>query len=349
MKKQLHIFLLFSLIFFPAFSTALTLQEQAQEQAEAVKPQTIPVPVKTAIEAGLQTRQPRLDISFSINKHLFFPAKQNMHNIFLFTIKNADLNYLPVASTEIQVQENETPAKLTTRSVCYLQFNSLEESVPGPMVKEVYIPIHFETEASYDPEAEVTCSTAYPLPPGKYRLSMAITTEDMEKIGVQYYDFDIPGPSSFKDTITTTPLFFVEKSKQLQAPEVQAEVHLDYFVYSVIQITPNLKKEFSSGDNVELFFFILGAQPNEQRKYDVEVEYEILQNDKTVIRYAKQTYEYPLIIQTLPLKRTVLIKKGEEEKKETRDLEAGEYTLNLKILDKISGKTAIQTIGFSAK
>ncbi|MBN1272764.1 MAG: hypothetical protein JXB26_10895 [Candidatus Aminicenantes bacterium] len=272
-----------------------------------------------------------------------------MHNIFLFTIKNADLNYLPVASTEIQVQENETPAKLTTRSVCYLQFNSLEESVPGPMVKEVYIPIHFETEASYDPEAEVTCSTAYPLPPGKYRLSMAITTEDMEKIGVQYYDFDIPGPSSFKDTITTTPLFFVEKSKQLQAPEVQAEVHLDYFVYSVIQITPNLKKEFSSGDNVELFFFILGAQPNEQRKYDVEVEYEILQNDKTVIRYAKQTYEYPLIIQTLPLKRTVLIKKGEEEKKETRDLEAGEYTLNLKILDKISGKTAIQTIGFSAK
>ncbi len=203
----------------------------------------------------------------------------------------------------------------------------------------------------YDAEKEEIYSTGYPLPPGKYILSMAITSQNLEKIGTQYYEFTLPNPNGFTDALGTTPVFFVKKITRLAAPETITMVHKDYFTYSVLQVETNLDHVFTAGDNLDVFLFIFGAQPDEQNRNDIVVNYEVKKGDEAIIKYAETAYDNPLISQPLPLKRTVLIRttKGEEtkERKETRDLEPGTYSLDILIKDNLSGKTLTKTVEFS--
>ncbi len=230
----------------------LAAQEKKQEEkAQESKPVFIPQEVKSAFEEGIKTRQVRLDIPFTIIKYLFLPAQENMHSIFLFKVKNVDLGFYPIAPTpEItekkEQKEEETeappeseivPAKLQSNSRIFLQFNKLEGNEPGEVVKEIYIPVNFQVESSsYEPDKEELYTTAYPLPPGNYIISMAITSLNYEKIGTQYFEFSLPNPFSFTDSLETTPLFFVQNVKRMDSAELQPEIHKDFFTWSILQI-----------------------------------------------------------------------------------------------------------------
>ena len=178
---------------------------------------------------------------------------------------------------------------------------------------------------------------------------MAITSLNFEKIGTQYFEFSLPNPFSFTDSLETTPIFFVKSMKRISSAETKAEVHKGFFTYSMLQIEANFRRIFSSGDNFELFFYVFGAQPLENGKYNIEVYFEVLKGEEKAIRFAPGTYDAPLIDQPLPLRRTVIIKSEEGERKETRDLEPGKYTLSIKITDKVSGKSISKTIDFEVK
>jgi hypothetical protein len=340
-------------------------EEKQEEQAQELKPVFIPPEVKSVFEEGLITREPRLDIPFTIVKHLFLPAQQNLHSIFFFKVKNADLGFYPIApapaSPEKQEQKEEkkeeappeseiVPAMLQSNSRLFLQFNKLEGKVPGELVKEIYIPINFQVESSsYDPDKEEIYSTAYPFPPGNYIMSAAITSLNYEKIGTQYFEFSLPDPSSFTDSLDTTPLFFVRNVRRMDSPELQPEIHKNFFTWSILQIEPNLDRILSSGKNFELFFYIFGAKTSEDGKYNIEVDYEVLKGEEEAIRFAPGAYDLPLISQPLNLKQTLIIKSKEGERKETKDLEPGNYTLSLKITDKVSGKSVTKTMDFEVK
>ena len=222
-------------------SPCLALQEKKQkETAQESKPIFIPKDVKSVFEEGIKTREARLDIPFTIIKHLYLPARENMHNIFLFKVKNADLGFSPIAlapeSPEKKVEKEEdkevpseseiVPAKLQSNSYLFLQFNKLEGNEPGEVVKEIYIPVNFQVESSsYEPDKEELCTTAYPLPSGNYILSMAITSLNFEKIGTQYFEFSLPNPLSFTDNLETTPILFVKNMKRMDSAEPRPEIH----------------------------------------------------------------------------------------------------------------------------
>ena len=86
---------------------------------------------------------------------------------------------------------------------------------------------------------------------------------------------------------------------------------------------------------------------------DAIIEFKTIAGDKvkssnrvdTVIRWQAQNYVSPLIDQALPLMRT--LKTG--EKTEQKDLEAGKYTLVIKIMDKVSGLTLDKKMPFEVK
>jgi len=343
----------------------LALQEEKQEEkAQESKPIFIPQEVKSVFEEGIKTRQARLDIPFTIIKHLFLPAQENMHSIFLFKVKNVDLGFYPMAPApespekkEEKEEEKEAPpeseivpAKLQSNSSIFLQFNKLEGNEPGEVVKEIYIPVNFQVESSsYEPDKEELYTTAYPLPSGNYILSVAITSLNFEKIGTQYFEFSLPNPFSFTDSLDTTPIFFVKNMKRMDSAELRPEIHKDFFTWSILQIETNVERIFSSGENFELFFYVFGAQPLESGKYNIEVNFEVLKGEEKVIRFAPGAYDSPLIPQPLHLKQTFTIKSEEGERKETRDLEPGKYTLSISITDKVSGKSMTKTIDFEVK
>ncbi len=218
------------------------------------------------------------------------------------------------------------------------------------------MPFGLEVDSdSYEPEKEEIYSTGYPLPPGNYLLSMAIASQNLEKIGTQYFEFTLPSAASFTEGLETTPIFFNKKINQMSAPESTTNIHKGFFTYSILQIEPNLDRVFSKGDNLDIFFFIYGTQPNpdDPQKVSIEITYSVLKGEEAVIRYAPQKYDALLVSQPLPLKRTVIIKTTKEgkteERKETKDLEPGTYILNIDIKDTISGKTLKKTVDFECK
>lgn len=333
-----------------------TYSFSVQEERLAV---TIPPQVKAALQEGMESQQPRTDIPFQITNYLYLPAgPQNLHTVFFFKVKNADLGYAPPSAKPQAETEESQPAetKLISHRYVFIQFNKLETATPGELVKEIYIPMRVEIDsASYNPEEEGTYTTGYPLPPGNYLLSMAITSEDpnFQTIGTQYFEFSLPDPYSFTNTLDTTPIFFAKSLKQVAAPETVADIHKDYFAYSILQIVPNLERVFSPQNNLDIFFYIFGTQANAQNQTDIDIHFEVLQGEELVINFAQQKYQSPLVSQELPMKKTVLVKttKGTEttETRERRDLEPGTYTLSINIVDNISGKKATKSIEFEVK
>jgi len=329
-------------------------EDQEKKQAEAVY---IPKEVKDVFKAGMDNREPRLDIPFTVFKHLYLPARQNMHVVFFFKVKNSDLGFAPLTpagGTPEKKEEDtaetagETAVQLQSKAHCFLQFNQLD----GNFVKEIYIPFQLQADgSSYDPEEEGIYTTGYPLPSGKYLLSMAIASFELEKIGTQYVEFTIPDPATFTDTLETTPVFFVNQLNRMSSSEMKAEIHKDYFIYAVLQITPNLESVFRPGDNLDIFFFIFGAQPNETNMFDIDATYSVMKGDEAVIKFAGTKYDAPIVSQPLPLKKTVVIQTQEgnqvSEKKEQKDLDPGEYTLKIELKCNISGKTVAKSVNFT--
>ena len=355
--KNLLFFLLASAMVITVLSApAMALQEQQPSQQKPVI--IIPPEVKTVLEQGMEAREARLDIPFNIIEHLYLPAAQNLHSIFLFKVKNLDLGYAPLTPAvetekkeETQSSFEEVPAMLQAHSHLFMLFTQLD----GTFSRAVYVPVRVQIEGgSYEPEKEEIYSVGYPLPPGNYLLSIAIASQKLEKIGTQYFEFNLPDPLSYTTELGTTPIFFVKSVERMPSAEVRTEVHKDFFVYSILKMVPNLDHMFTAGENLDIFFVIFGAQPDATQKYDIEINYEVVQGEEKMIRYAPQKYENPLVSQPLPLTRTVIIKTTDEEgntteKKETRDLEPGIYTFSIDIKDNISGKQLLKTIEFEVK
>lgn len=366
-KNLISPVLLFGIIFNLALSPSLAALKKKQEKSAQESQQRVIIPpqVKSVFEEGIATRQVRSDIPFTIIKNYYlpdFPARQNLHSIFLFKVKNADLGFSSISPVpkdakkkeekeQIFISESEgAPAKLQATCHVFLQFNRLENNVPADVAKEIYIPIKLQVDSdSYEPDKEELFSTRNTLPPGNYLLSMAIASAKLEKIGTQYFEFSLPNEASFTDRLESTPIFLLKKIEQLEAPEMRASLHKGFFTYIIFQIEPNLEKIVSPGDNLEVFFFVFGVQPDESSKYNLEVAYEILKGEETAVLYTPETYASPLIQQPLPLQQTVIIKSEEGEKQEIRDLEPGKYTLVIKITDKVSGYSLEEKLDFEVR
>jgi hypothetical protein len=344
-----------------SLSVAAQQKDKNKEQTKQQEKVFIPKEVKSAIQEGLADRQGRQDIPVKIFQSLYLPARENFQVVFLMNIKNSALGFAPATAVPAEAKTEkkgpqETPAqeaveKLQAGFNVFLQFNRLNDAGEPEVFKEVYVPANIQVPAAeFDPEKEDVYSVGYPLPFGHYLLAAAVTSLDLQQMGIAYHELTIPDPSQFTKTLDTTPIFFVKQMDQMEAVEQRTVFHRGLFTYSVLKIVPNIEKVFQPGENLDIFFFIFGAQHNQSQQYDIEINFEIKQGEQSSIKWSPQTYNSPLISQPLPMKQTVRIKKGEEpERTEQRDLPAGSYTLVINILDKISQYTGVKTVELTVK
>jgi hypothetical protein len=336
-------------------------KDQKKEQAKQQEKVFIPKEVKSIIQEGLTSRQGRQDIPVNIFHSLYLPARENFQVVFLMNIKNSALGFAPVTSAPAEPKAEkkgpqETPAQEAVETLqagfnVFLQFNRLDDDGVPEVFKEIYVPARIQVPAAgFDPEKEDIYSVGYPLPFGHYLLALAVTSLDLQNIGIAYHEFTIPDPSKFSKTLDTTPVFFVKQMDQMESVEQRTIFHKGLFTYSVLKVVPNIDKVFQPGENLDIFFYIFGAQPNQSQQYDIEINFEIKQGETSALKWSGQTYNSPLISQPLPMKQTVRIKKGDEpERTEQRDLPAGSYILVINILDKVSQNTGVKTIDITVK
>ena len=345
-------------VLFMALSVGLLTGPLASaQQPDQKSPQQVFIPkeVKADIQEGLASRQGRQDIPFTIFQSLYLPARENFHITFFMKINNSDLGFAPAAAapegTTSGPQETafqEAPAELQANFNVFIQFNRLDKNGVPEIFREAYVPATIMLPAA-DADKEDVYSVGYPLPAGDYVVAIAVTSLDLQKVGIAYHEFSLPDVTQFTKNLDTTPIFFVKQIDQMEAAEAKTTLHRGLFTYAILKIVPNLDRVFTAGENLDIFFFIFGAKSNSSQQYEIEIDFEVKKGEEMQIKFSPQTYTTPMISQPLPMKQTVKIKKGEEERIEQRDLPAGSYTLVINMTDKVSQSTGVKTIDFEVK
>jgi len=343
-------------------TNAIAQKDKPQKAAKEEKV-FIPKEIREVIQEGLASRQGRQDFPINIFHSLFLPAQQNFHAVFFLNIKNSALGYAAMGAvvpekekskeqpeSAPEVSSGQEAGMLEAKFNVFLQFNRLEQDAEPQVFKEVYVPASIQVqEAGFDAEKEDIYTFGYPLPSGHYLLAMAVASLDLKQVGTAYYELTLPDASQFSKAIDTTPMFFLKSYEKIDAPETRTLIHKGYFTYSVLKIVPNIEKIFAAGENLDIFFYVFGAQQNEQQQCALDINFEVKKGEDYAIRWAPQTYNTPLISQPLPMKQTVIIKSKAGEKTEERDLTPGKYTLVTTIKDGVSGNGVTKTLDFEVK
>ncbi len=319
-------------------------QEQEKEEKEEVI--YIPEEVKWAMEDGLSTRQPRLDIPFEIVRFLYLPAQQNVHAVFLFGIKKADLDFtmMPVLEGEkeekIEEIPQEEPQFKQISFKVFAQFYENNKGNIGEVVRESYIPASFQEESStYNLEEENIYSVGYPLSSGDYLLALAVTSPDLDRIGLQYHEFSLPDALSFQENLGITPVFFMKSFKQHERPEMVTKVHKTSFVYSTLEIVPKIKNIFAQRETLDIFFYIYGCKPEPgTNQHNIEIRYQVKKGEESLIKYKEKSFNFPLVSHPIPVL-----------KQDDNPPDPGAYVLEINIKDKISGHSHTEQVEFEIK
>ncbi len=339
MKKALGLMVLIFFIF--GMCLALPKPQKKKQEEEKV---IVPKEVGMVFDQGISTRVPRLDIPIEFTKFYFFPAQQNhVHSVFIFKMKNQDLGFQEIKlQTEKKTEKKENPqetvpVELITDLNAFLRFYKMEDGKITGIFREVYIPFQIKKKKEeYNPEEENFYSVGYPLPPGKYLLAFAVTSIDLTKIGTVYKEFELPNPLKLEKELVLTPIVFLKSFKKLQTVETLPAVHINSFRYSILEIVPKLDLTFSKTEQPDIFYYVYGARPNPQtNKYELEVTYQILKGEEAVIKFKPTVFEIPLVSHPLPLK------------KQDKFIEPGDYTLLIKIVDKVTNASLTKKVNFT--
>jgi hypothetical protein len=335
---------LFMLI--PALLFALPLAGKKKPAGEEKKPVQaslfIATQVAAVIDANAPQRLNRTDIPLTALPTLFLPAQQNyVYPVFLFQVKNADLNLAAAA---------ETPDVLSAKFHVFTRLYKLENGALGAVVRERYIPFNLEEgKAEFHPEAVNYYSIAGEIfPAGNYLLALALSTPDFSRITVVFNEFSLPDVAQLQGKLDATPIFSVFGLKQLPAAETRLTIHRNAFVYNTLELSPKVSNEFKVGENLDLFFFILGAKPDANNAYSLQVTYRFKKEGKEVRKLGPVQAAGVIVSQPIALTFTEITKnaKGVETDRKELKMEPGEYTLEIELLDTVSKAAALKEFKF---
>lgn len=320
MKKFFLISILLSLLFFPLYP------EKKAQKEELIK---IPKQIVQIMDQNILERKSRIDIPIEFKGYLYFPsaAIENLFVVFTFNLPNS------------AIFSSEFEGKMMGELDFFLRFYSTDsKGNPVRGFKEVYLPLKEIIEKEkYNPEESHYYSIAQTIPAGKYILSYSIASPDLKKITVNYAEVSLPGLNKI-EKLETTPFFFVKALKILDTTVTEAKIEKDSFTYGRLEIAPYFSNDFKGNETVELFYFILGASTSSKGTYDFEINYTLKKEEEVKIKFAPLNYENqraPIISHPIPIFSP------------EKELDPGDYYLQVSIKDKNSGEKIEGKIDFS--
>jgi hypothetical protein len=336
-------FIVLALIVLLAFTLQLPAEKskpapQKNGQALKIAPQ-----VAAVIDADVGLRKNRSDIPLTYLQTIYLPAQQNQaYPVFLFQMKNFDLNFAAAA---------ETPDMLKANFFAFVRVYRLENGVAGEVVKEHFIRFDLEEKhQGFLPEALNYYSIAGDIfPAGTYLLALALSTPDFARISTSYIEFSLPDFSLLKEQLVTTPVFSVRSLQMMQAAETKLAIHKNSFVYNTLVLAPVMNNEFKANENLDLFYFIIGGKPDgATNALDLQITYKFKKDGKEINKLTPQTVNSPIISQPIAFTFIEVTKddKGKETNRLEKVLEPGDYVLEIEMLDNVSKAKGLQEFKF---
>jgi hypothetical protein len=336
-------FFVLALIVLLMLTLPLAAEKGKAAPQKSSQPIQIAPQVAAVMDADVALRKNRTDIPLTYLKTLFLTTQQNLvYPVFMFQLKNADLGFTAPA---------ETPDLLKANHFAFLRVYRLENGIAGEIFREHFVRFDLEEKLQgYQPEALNYYSIAGDTyPSGTYLLALAISTPDFAKIATAYAEFTLPDFTQLKDQLATTPIFSVSSLQMLPAADTKLTVHKNSFVYNTLLLAPVLSNEFKPSENLDLFYFIIGAKPDAATNaLSLQITYVFKKDGKEINKLPAQTVNSPIISQPIDFTFTEVTKnaKGVETDRKTKLLETGDYVLEIQLLDNVSKAKSLQEFKF---
>ncbi|MBN2400377.1 MAG: hypothetical protein JXI33_08585 [Candidatus Aminicenantes bacterium] len=342
MNHKKTVIFIFSVVLLCALPLVASPSGQSDARRAAGAPVYIAPQVAAVIDANLAQRLNRNDIPLDYLRTLYLPAQQNqIYPIFIFMIKNADLNLAAAL---------ESPDVLRAKLHVFTRLYRIENGVAGTVVRERYIPFNVEeNQANFQPEGANFYSIASEIyPAGSYLLALAVSTPDFAKISVCYQEIVLPDMTQLQNKLDTTPVFSIIGLQQMAAPETRIIIHKNSFVYNTLVLFPSLDNEFKAGENLDLFYFILGSKPDANNAFNLQITYRFLKDGKELRKLGPTTVKNFIISQPISLLYTEITKdaQGVETERQEIKLEPGAYSLEIDMVDMVSKAAGKQEFKF---
>ena len=188
--------------------------------------------------------------------------------------------------------------------------------------------------------------------PGDYDVYIALKEKPAAgataspKVGVLKHELTVP---SLDGEFTTSTVITAAKIDVLQSelsPDRQAE---NPYTFSTIKISPSLDNKFKKTDEFNIMFWIYGAAADAAKKPNVEVEYAFHQKLADGEKFFNKTEPQIMNAETLPPQFDLAA--GHQLTGSLAvplaSFPPGDYRLELKINDKVAGKTVTRESTFS--
>jgi hypothetical protein len=165
------------------------------------------------------------------------------------------------------------------------------------------------------------------------------------KVGVLRHDLMVPDYTTSE--LMTSSVIVAKQVEQLAAPPTDQDANP--YVFGPLKITPSSDGKFSKKEELNVLFWVYGAQPATTGKPDVTLDFNFHQRLAEGEKYFNKTAPQQLNSQTLPQEFSLAA--GHQLlgslSVPLASFPAGDYRLEIKVTDKPSGKTVTQNVNFT--
>jgi hypothetical protein len=322
----------------------------------ALKGQAAPTDYKFTLTShpmrgqGAKTYIPFL---ISLEKGQTLPASV-VYYLRVVSKENLERAQKAIADHEAAVQKAAMAAKLDPENT---ELAEAEDKIRGEAPKMEYA---FEDFKNVNlnkpkPDSEFRLPAAMMVAPGTYDAYVLIkepaasvkNKKAAAKAGLLKVALNVPSYATSE--LTTSSLIVTNMLAVLKAPPSPAELAANPYLFGSTVVMPSLDSKFSKNDELNVFFFIYNSGLDADGKPDVTVDYNFYQRTGDAEKFFNKTPALELNAKTLP--STFDGRAGHQlpggQGLPLASFPEGEYRLEIKIVDKLAGKTKIETCRFT--
>ncbi len=222
------------------------------------------------------------------------------------------------------------------------------KSVVRPSFEDVY----FTSLKPGEADQPSRLSRAFQVPPGEYDVYLAVkernTGDKKQKPKLTVFRQPLTVPDFRGDEMTTSSLVVASKIDQLPAPLSEDEQRENPFTIGLLQVIPKVGTKFAKTDELGVYFNIYNEALDADKKPNIQIDF--LFYRKQADGEKKIANSEPQVISAARLPPQFDVAKHQIFGCQTWPLtsfQPGDYRLEMKITDKVAGKSLTREVNFS--
>ena len=172
---------------------------------------------------------------------------------------------------------------------------------------------------------------AFILPPGRYRVDIILRDVESGAMGVRRVGFEVP--KFPEDRLSASDILLASKLEKMEAG-----APITQFVIGTTKVIPSLSRVFRRNDPVGVYLQVYNAAIDQTTlRPAADAEYVLLKDGKELNKQVEDWHQIDDAGQRLTLTRLI----------DTRSLASGQYEIQVRIRDHVSGQTIARSATFT--